>query len=952
MSQNNIKVVARFRPVNKVEQQQYPPDGKPIIDINDTNTQVNLYNESNNYSFDRVFDRQSKQEDVFEYGVRGIVDDVISGYNGTVFAYGQTGSGKTYTMMGSDIDDNNSKGIIPRITEQIFESILTSPPNMEYLVKVSYMEIYMERIRDLLSPNNDNLQVHEDKVRGVYVKNLSDYYVGDANEVYEIMRQGSQARAVSSTNMNAESSRSHSIFLISIVQKNIETGSQKTGNLYLVDLAGSEKIGKTGATGQTLEEAKKINKSLSALGMVINALTDGKSTHIPYRDSKLTRILQESLGGNSRTTLIVNCSPSEYNADETMSTLRFGIRAKSIKNSARVNTELSPAELKNLLKKSQRDRTLYENFVTALEAELKQWRAGKTVPKEDWTTKDSTPKENIPLNTTIPSTPTKPINQNLEVARDEARPATPVPLNLDKDEREDFLKHENELSDQLADKEKAMTSLEKVLKELRDELDFYKTSHQTLNEENSDFQTQLSDLRLQFERLEFDNKDNIINMDVLRDRNTELTASVNDLNRSLEEAKNAQKDSLAEDFEKKKAEKMAQMMAKFDATGFSEKDDVLRDLVSKIDSIDNDERLSGGTLTSDDLSAIRRQLLESQSLARESQDKLRNSEHDNQTLVIKREEVESRLHGLESEFEELLEKSIKEEEANNLDLQESINGIKDKLEAQYNSKREKNEVEVNDLRQQIENKNQDITSLKDDVQNLMGLNDELKRAFAVTSAGIEGGKNLVDSARDLEKTRKSLASQLNDFEGMKKSLMKDLQDRCEKVVELEIELDQYKEQYAQVLRSTNNKAAQKKMAFLERNLEQLTLVQKGLVDQNQSLKKEVAIAERKLLARSERINNLEHLLQEADKRLVISNAKFEGQLQAVRERLEHARSQKESTNASINFGRIAKPLRGGGGSGSASASPTNKKTIDLSGASDHDSGSSTKRASWFFSSGK
>lgn len=207
--------------------------------------------------------------------------------------------------MGSDIDDNNSKGIIPRITEQIFESILTSPPNMEYLVKVSYMEIYMERIRDLLSPSNDNLQVHEDKLRGVYVKNLSDYYVGDAKEVYEIMRQGSLARAVSSTNMNAESSRSHSIFLISIVQKNIETGSQKTGNLYLVDLAGSEKIGKTGATGQTLEEAKKINKSLSALGMVINALTDGKSTHIPYRDSKLTRILQESLGGNSRTTLIV-----------------------------------------------------------------------------------------------------------------------------------------------------------------------------------------------------------------------------------------------------------------------------------------------------------------------------------------------------------------------------------------------------------------------------------------------------------------------------------------------------------------------------------------------------------------------------------------------------------------------------------------------------------------------
>src|SRR3984885_1380645 len=141
--------------------------------------------------------------------------------------------------------------------------------------------------------------------------------------------------------MNAESSRSHSIFLITIQQRNTETGALKTGNLYLVDLAGSEKVGKTGASGQTLEEAKKINKSLSALGMVINNLTDGKSSHIPYRDSKLTRILQESLGGNSRTTLIINCSPSSYNDAETLSTLRFGMRAKAIKNMARVNAELS-----------------------------------------------------------------------------------------------------------------------------------------------------------------------------------------------------------------------------------------------------------------------------------------------------------------------------------------------------------------------------------------------------------------------------------------------------------------------------------------------------------------------------------------------------------------------------------------------------------------------------------
>ena len=139
--------------------------------------------------------------------------------------------------------------------------------------------------------------------------------------------------------MNAESSRSHSIFVITISQRNTETGTQKTGNLYLVDLAGSEKVGKTGASGQTLEEAKKINKSLSALGMVINALTDGKSSHVPYRDSKLTRILQESLGGNSRTTLIINCSPSSYNDVETLGTLRFGTtRRRSVSSRSRLSS--------------------------------------------------------------------------------------------------------------------------------------------------------------------------------------------------------------------------------------------------------------------------------------------------------------------------------------------------------------------------------------------------------------------------------------------------------------------------------------------------------------------------------------------------------------------------------------------------------------------------------------
>ena len=180
------------------------------------------------------------------------------------------------------MEDDEFKGVIPRIVETIFQTIHTSPAHMEYTVKVAYMEIYMERIRDLLNPANDNLPVHEDKVRGVYVKGLVEVYVSSIEEVYEVLQRGGSARIVAFTNMNAESSRSHSIFQITISQKNLNDGSVKNGRLYLVDLAGSEKVGKTGASGQTLEEAKKINKSLSALGMVINALTDGKVTIFYY----------------------------------------------------------------------------------------------------------------------------------------------------------------------------------------------------------------------------------------------------------------------------------------------------------------------------------------------------------------------------------------------------------------------------------------------------------------------------------------------------------------------------------------------------------------------------------------------------------------------------------------------------------------------------------------------
>ncbi|KAF8964703.1 kinesin heavy chain [Flammula alnicola] len=955
-SSTNIKVVCRFRPVNSIEMRE---GGDIVVSFDDNlqttylkSAQVSSGPEKDGFTFDRVFPMATKQHEVFDYG-----HHVLDGYNGTVFAYGQTGSGKTFTMMGADIDSDELKGIIPRITEQIFQSIVESDAHLEYLVKVSYMEIYLEKIRDLLAPQNDNLQVHEEKSKGVYVKNLSDYYVSSAAEVYEIMRTGGASRVVTSTNMNAESSRSHSIFLITIQQRNTETGAQKTGNLYLVDLAGSEKVGKTGASGQTLEEAKKINKSLSALGMVINALTDSKAKHIPYRDSKLTRILQESLGGNSRTTLIINCSPSSYNEAETLSTLRFGIRAKSIKNTARVNAELSPLELKGLLQKAQLANTSYQKYIASLEAELARWRSGEQVDEAEWTLpgKPGVPStasaaSKKPPTSPTPSTPASasrsmtPVNPSIEGLRAdlESRPQTPTVIGLDKDEREDFLKRENELSDALAERESALSAAEKLVKELREELAFLKEQEAAVNKENKAMSSQLNELR-------YDNKEGIITIDILKEQNQDAKAELEELRKQIAELKTAQKDASAEDKEKRKQEKMAMMMAKFDTQGaFSEKDEQLRQILAKLDNMDQD---SAEALSPEDLIAIRRQLSEGQTLVRETVDRLRQTQEENEMITRRRDELEARVTALETDYEELLEKTIHDEEVNNVDVGDIVADLKNKLEIQYAAKRDALLSEVADLKQQLEVRNNETRSLNASIDSLKSVNEELKRAFAVTSAGIEGGKNLAESAQDLERTRKAINVQLAEFDGVKKSLMRDLQNRCEKVVELEIQLDEMKEQYSNVIRNSNNKAQQKKMAFLERNLEQLTLVQKQLVDQNSTLKKEAGIAERKLLARNERIQNLEALLQDADRRLSIQNQKFETQLQAVKERLDQARAQKAVTTSTLNFGRIAKPLRGGGGANNVSspiASTTGGSPANPLARLQNEEGCA--RASWFFNS--
>lgn len=320
---------------------------------------------------------------MYDEVVRPLVSSVLEGFNCCVFAYGQTGTGKTFTMEGirnktsksheDEIRENITgetnkelEGIIPRAFEQVWSNINRSE-NMNFLVAVSYLEIYMEELRDLLKPNQGkSLELREHEKFGVYVPNLHSVLCKNVDEMLNVMAQGNKNRTIGRTNMNEHSSRSHAIFMIKIEMCDLETNKVKVGKLNLIDLAGSERQSKTGATADRLKEASKINRALSSLGNVISALAEN-SPHIPYRDSKLTRLLQDSLGGNSKTIMIANIGPSSYNYSETVTTLRYAHRAKTIQNKPVKNEDPQDAKLKEYQQEIAKLRViLFDNIRCSL----------------------------------------------------------------------------------------------------------------------------------------------------------------------------------------------------------------------------------------------------------------------------------------------------------------------------------------------------------------------------------------------------------------------------------------------------------------------------------------------------------------------------------------------------------------------------------------------------------
>ena len=377
----DVQVFARFRPLNTREQKHYAqhPD-QPCPNYTFQKDSANtirverpggIGHEIKDFTFDAVFSEETTQAQLYERVAAPLVPEILKGYNCTLMAYGQTSAGKTHTVMGQR-HNPEQQGIIPRLMKDLFNTATDRKDTTVFSIQCSYVEIYMEQVRDLINPKLGNLKLREvvstkkiksQKQKGrvktvkksyVYIEGCTVCTVTNFTDMMKVLKKGDQHRITAATEMNQRSSRSHSVFIVNVTQTNTAKQTRKSSKLFLVDLAGSEEVGRSGVTGLTLEQAKQINKSLSSLSHVIRALTDKKPyQHIPYRDSKLTRLLTDSLGGNSKTALILALSPSYDSLRETYSTLGFGARAKHVKNKARANEEMTVDNYKKMVQTLQ-----------------------------------------------------------------------------------------------------------------------------------------------------------------------------------------------------------------------------------------------------------------------------------------------------------------------------------------------------------------------------------------------------------------------------------------------------------------------------------------------------------------------------------------------------------------------------------------------------------------------
>ncbi|EDW72378.1 uncharacterized protein Dwil_GK20895 [Drosophila willistoni] len=963
-AEDSIKVVCRFRPLNDSEEKA----GSKFVVKFPNNPDENCISIAGKvYLFDKVFKPNASQEKVYNEAAKSIVSDVLAGYNGTIFAYGQTSSGKTHTMEGV-IGDSVKQGIIPRIVNDIFNHIYAMEVNLEFHIKVSYYEIYMDKIRDLLDVSKVNLSVHEDKNRVPYVKGATERFVSSPEDVFEVIEEGKSNRHIAVTNMNEHSSRSHSVFLINVKQENLENQKKLSGKLYLVDLAGSEKVSKTGAEGTVLDEAKNINKSLSALGNVISALADGNKTHIPYRDSKLTRILQESLGGNARTTIVICCSPASFNESETKSTLDFGRRAKTVKNVVCVNEELTAEEWKRRYEKEKEKNGRLKGKVEKLEAELARWRAGETVKAEEQINMEdlmeaSTPNLEVEAAQQAAATAaaaaaaqrTALANMSASVADNErARLAAECErLYQQLDDKDEEINQQSQyaeqLKEQVMEQEELIANARREYEALQSEMARIQQENESAKEEVKEVLQALEELAVNYDQKsqEIDNKNKDI--DALNEELQQKQTSFNTTSTELQQLKD-----MSSHQKKRITEMLTNLLrdlgevgqaiapndsaidlkmsalAGTDASKVEEDFTMARLYISKMKTeaknmaqrcsnmesqqMDSNKKISE---YEKDLGEYRLLISQHEARMKSLQESMREAENKKRTL-------EEQIDSLREECAKL--KAAEHVSAVNAEEKQRAEELRSMFDSQMDELREVHTKQVSELRDEITAKQHEMNEMKDVHQKLLLAHqqmsvdyEKLKQEEAEKSTDLQNiiliNERREQARKDLKGLEDTVAKELQTLHNLRKLFVQDLQQRIRKnVVNEESEED------------GGSLAQKQKISFLENNLDQLTKVHKQLVRDNADLRCELPKLEKRLRTTMERVKALETALKEAKEGAMRDRKRYQYEVDRIKEAVRQKHLGRRGPQAQIakpiRAGQGAIAIRGGGGAvGGTSSSP-------------------------------
>ncbi|KAM3622331.1 uncharacterized protein V6R79_023291 [Siganus canaliculatus] len=890
------------------------------------------------YVFDQVFPTNTTQEQIYNACAKQIVKDVLGGYNGTIFAYGQTSSGKTHTMEGN-LHDPQGMGIIPRISEDIFEHIFAMDENLEFHIKVSYFEIYMDKIRDLLDVTKTNLSVHEDKYRVPYVKGCTERFVTSPEEVMDVIDEGKANRHVAVTNMNEHSSRSHSIFLINIKQEHVETEQKLSGKLYLVDLAGSEKVSKTGAEGALLDEAKNINKSLSALGNVISALAEGTKSHVPYRDSKMTRILQDSLGGNCRTTMFICCSPSSYNDVETKSTLMFGQRAKTIRNTVTVNLELTAEQWKKKYEKEKEKNRSLKETLQRLEAELNHWRNGEDIVLEHLSPESqddpplvSSKSEEPLLDICSPCSPCSLASSIVvHISEEERQKYEEEIRKLYKqlDEKDDEINHQSQmvekLKEQMLDQEELLASSRGDSEKVQSELGRLHTENESAKAEVKEVLQALEELAVNYDQKSLEVEEKSVQNKLLAEELAKKMAHLMALEAELshiQEVSSHQRKRIAEILNglMKDLSEFSTIVGNRDIklpmeiTGVIEEEfTVARLYISKIKSEVKSMVKRCRHLENLQMECHRkmeetgRELSSCHLLVSQHEAKIRSLTECMQNVELKKRHLEDSYDALSEELAKLqAQENVSKitREQHQTSGQDSCD-MKRALEQQMESHREAHSKQLGRLRDEINEKQKIIDDLTDCNQKQQLELEQLHCDFeCLRSREHHKSRQLEEltflherheqSKQDLKGLEETVARELHTLHNLRKLFVQDLTTRVRKSAGMEPD-------------DSGGYITQKqKISFLENNLEQLTKVHKQLVRDNADLRCELPKLEKRLRSTAERVKALEGALKEAKEGAMKDRHRYQQEVERIKD-VMRTRNPFRRPHAA----QIAKPVRPG-----------------------------------------